>query len=116
MGVTIALCARKGENPINMKRRIVITLFSLLFLFASTPRTQAFDDGSYEAVAADVVAVRPLCFIATLLGSAFFLVALPVAAISGSTHRTAEALVLHPARATFTRPMGELSSLTGDLN
>ena len=94
-----------------MKRRIVMMLFCLVFLAASTPNTSAFDDGSFEAVAADIIVVRPGCFIATVLGSALFLIALPVAAISGSTHDTAEALVLHPARLTFQRPMGELSSM-----
>jgi len=81
------------------------------FLLASSPQTHAFDDRSFEAVAADVIVVRPVSFVATILGSALFLVALPVAAISGSTEQTAEALVLKPARATFTRPLGDLSSL-----
>ena len=86
-------------------------LLCLLFLASSAPNTSAFDDGSFEAVAADIIVLRPGCFIATVLGSALFLVALPVAAVSGSTHETAEALVLHPARLTFQRPMGELSSV-----
>ena len=95
-----------------MKRRIVIMLFSVAFLAASTPRIEAFDDHSFEAVATDVLVVRPFCFVATVIGSALFLVALPVAAISKSTPQTAEALVMHPARMTFSRPMGELSTLT----
>jgi hypothetical protein len=95
-----------------MKRRIVVTLISLLFLAASTPRVQAFDDNSYEAVVADALVVRPLGFVATVLGSALFVVALPVAAISGSTHETAEALVLKPARFTFKRQMGDMSAMT----
>ena len=94
-----------------MKRRIVIMLFSIMFLAASTPRTHAFEDYSYEAIATDVLAVRPLTFVATIIGSVFFVVSLPVAAISGSTAQTAETLVLRPARATFTRPVGDLSNL-----
>jgi hypothetical protein len=93
-------------------RRILILTLSAVFLAATTPNTSAFDDGSFEAVAADALVVRPFSFVATVLGSAIFVVALPVAAISGSTSQTAEALVLKPGRATFTRPMGELSSLT----
>jgi hypothetical protein len=87
-------------------------LVSAIFLAASTPRTSAFDDGSFEAVAADAIVVRPFSFVATILGSALFIVTLPVAAISKSTSVTAEALVLKPGRMTFTRPMGELSTLT----
>jgi hypothetical protein len=93
-----------------MKRTLTLVL-SAIFLAASTSTTRAFDDGSYEAVAADVIAVRPLCFVATIVGSALFVVSLPVAAISGSASKTAEALVHQPARATFTRPIGEMSSL-----
>jgi hypothetical protein len=94
-----------------MKRRIVVSLVSLLLLAASTPRVHAFDDSSYEAVAADALVVRPLGLVATVLGSALFVVTLPVAAISGSTHETAEALVLKPARFTFKRPMGDMSAM-----
>src|SRR5688572_10413155 len=92
-------------------RRTVILLLCVSFLGASTPSTRAFDDSSFEAVAADVVVVRPVSFLATVLGTALFVVSLPVAAISGSTSRTAEALVLRPGRMTFTRPLGELSGL-----
>ena len=81
------------------------------FLAAGAPRTHAFDDRSFEAVAADAIVVRPLSFVATVLGSALFVVVLPVALISKSTSQTAEALVMRPARATFTRPLGDLSSL-----
>ena len=92
-------------------RRILILMLSVMFLTATAPRTSAFEDGSFEAVAADALVVRPFSFVATILGSAIFVVALPIAAISNSTSETAEALVLKPGRATFTRPMGELSSL-----
>jgi hypothetical protein len=93
-------------------RRILVLIVSAAFLAASAPSTSAFDDGSFEAVAADALVVRPFSFVATVLGAALFVVALPVAAISKSTSETAEALVAKPARMTFTRPMGELSTLT----
>ena len=93
-----------------MKRNVLI-LISALFLAASALSTSAFDDGSFEAVAADVIVVRPLSFVATLLGSALFVVSLPVAAISDSVADTSEALVFTPGRMTFTRPMGELSTI-----
>jgi hypothetical protein len=49
--------------------------------------------------------------VATLLGTAVFIVALPVAAISGSIKQTADTLVVTPAQATFTRPIGDFSTL-----
>jgi hypothetical protein len=93
-----------------MKRNFLI-LISALVLTASAPSTSAFDDGSFEAVAADIIVVRPFSFVATLLGSALFVVSLPVAALSDSVADTTEALVLTPGRMTFTRPVGELSTI-----
>jgi hypothetical protein len=63
------------------------------------------------AVAADAIFARPMCFAATVIGSALFVVCLPVAAISHSVKHTAHVLVVKPARATFTRPLGDLDDL-----
>ena len=52
---------------------------------AYAPQASAIEDGSAEAIAADILVVRPLCFAMTIIGSALFVVALPVAAISKST-------------------------------
>jgi len=46
-----------------------------------------------------------------LIGSAFFIIALPIAAMSHSVKKTADTLVVAPAQATFTRPIGDFSSL-----
>ena len=95
-----------------MKTRIITVACIVALLLACTPRVNAgVDDGSAEAIAADVLVVRPLCLVMTVIGSALFIVALPVAAISKSTRQTAHALVVRPARATFTRPLGNLSDL-----
>lgn len=94
----------------SMKKRI-LPLLTVLLVATSAPAAHAWDDGSFEAVAADIVVVRPFSFVATVLGSALFVVSLPVAAISGSTAETAEALVFTPGRMTFTRPLGEVSTL-----
>ena len=62
-------------------------------------------------VVADAIVVRPACFVATIVGSAFFVVSLPIAVASKSVHQTADALVVGPAKATFTRPLGDLEAL-----
>lgn len=62
-------------------------------------------------VVGDVALVRPGCFVATVIGSAVFIVALPIAVISGSVKETADTLVVQPAEATFTRPIGDFSTL-----
>jgi hypothetical protein len=95
-----------------MKTRIVTLGCITAILLAGAPQTQAIEDGSSEAVAADVLVVRPACFVATIIGTALFIVALPVAAISHSTRQTARTLVVRPAQATFTRPLGDMTDLT----
>jgi hypothetical protein len=62
-------------------------------------------------ITGDVVLARPGCFLATIFGSAVFVVALPFAAMSGSVRSTADSLVVGPAKATFTRPLGDFSTL-----
>jgi hypothetical protein len=90
----------------------LLTLVSVLVLTLGsvTPCVASNDSGALEAVA-DVLVVRPGCFVATVLGSAVFVVALPAAAISRSIPHTAKVLVVAPAQATFTRPVGDLDSL-----
>ena len=61
--------------------------------------------------AADALVVRPVCLVATVIGSAVFVVALPWAAASGSIKKAAHALVVRPAAATFTRPLGDMDAL-----
>ena len=76
----------------------------------SISTSRAADDKAIDAIA-DVTLVRPGCFIATVIGSAFFVVALPFAAASGSVKQTAHTLVMQPAQATFTRPVGDFTTL-----
>jgi hypothetical protein len=94
-----------------MKTRFLTVLCTLAILLAHVPPASAMEDGSPEAIAADIIVVRPACFVMTIIGSALFVVALPVAAISHSTHATADALVVKPAHATFTRPWGNMTDL-----
>lgn len=93
------------------KARFISWLVLACFVASVTP-SYAMEDGSPEAVVADTIIARPACFVATILGGAFFVVALPFSSISGTVDKTAEALVVKPARATFTRPLGDLSDLT----
>jgi hypothetical protein len=93
-----------------MKTRILILFFAIVFGMGNITISRASDDNDIATIA-DVALVRPGCFLATLAGSAVFLVALPFAAISGSIGSTADTLVLAPANATFTRPVGDFTSL-----
>jgi hypothetical protein len=84
-------------------------LCALTVLASATP-VHAEEDKTLDAIV-DVGAVRPGCFVATVAGSAIFVLALPFAAMSKSVHKTAHTLIVYPARATFTRPVGDYSSL-----
>ena len=83
----------------------------MLLVVALAQPAFALDDGSPEAIVVDTVVARPACFIATVLGGAFFVVSLPFAITSGTTDKVANTLVVKPAKATFTRPLGDYSSL-----
>jgi hypothetical protein len=66
---------------------------------------------SSGAIAADIVLLRPLGLVGTVLGTALFVAGLPFEAMSGDISGPAKRLVGQPAKFTFTRPLGE----TGDV-
>jgi hypothetical protein len=94
-----------------MKTQLITILCTMAILFACTNSSRADTAPDPAMVVADAVVVRPLCFVATVLGSAFFVVSLPVAATSKSVKKTARALVVTPGKATFTRPLGDFNAL-----
>jgi hypothetical protein len=94
-----------------MKTKLVSAVCVALMLTSATPCLADQIDDSVAAIA-DVTIVRPGCFIATVIGSALFVVALPFAAMSKSVKSTANTLVVKPAKATFTRPVGDMDALS----
>jgi len=59
------------------------------------------------AMLIDLIVVRPLGLVATLGGSAIFIVSLPFSALGGNAEDALESLVVSPAEFTFKRPLGE---------
>jgi hypothetical protein len=95
-----------------MKKLLLTPLCILALCFTHViPASAGTDTGA--AIAADVLVVRPVSLAATIIGTAIFVVSLPIAVVSGSTERAAEALVARPARATFTLPLGDFEALKG---
>jgi hypothetical protein len=94
-------------------KRTVIALLCVAFMAVGTPQCPASttDPG---AIAIDVLLVRPFCLLGTICGSAIFVVSLPIAIPSRSVRSAAHALVVKPAQATFTRPLGELEDMSDD--
>ena len=100
-----------------MKIKIIGVISALAIGLAGTTRSFAGDrppPADPAAIMVDTLLVRPLCLAATVIGGAVFVISLPVAATSKSVHRAAEALVVRPAEATFTRPLGDFDDLTDD--
>ena len=60
-----------------------------------------------EAMAGDLILVRPLGLVATILGTVGFIVALPFTIPSGSVGSSAKVFIVEPAQYTFTRPLGQ---------
>jgi hypothetical protein len=93
-----------------MKTKTITALFVAISMVATSTPCLAQQNEPLTMIA-DTVVVRPLCFAATAVGSVFFVVSLPFAAMSKSVKKTAHTLVVSPAKATFTRPVGDVDSL-----
>jgi hypothetical protein len=91
-----------------MKTKLLTTIVCVLALLLSTS-TPALASGDAEptSVVVDVVVARPVTFVLTVVGSALFVLSLPVAATSGSVNKAAKTLVAGPAKDTFVRPLGD---------
>jgi hypothetical protein len=92
-----------------MKIKLLTAIITFTLLSSATP-TYAYQDRSLDVVF-DAALVRPSCVIVTAAGSVLFVAILPFAAISGSVKSTGHTLVEVPAKAAFTRPIGDFSSI-----
>jgi hypothetical protein len=88
-------------------KKIMILCLTIVLILTSTPVLAADDDGFI--IIMDIVIARPFGLASLVIGSAFFVVTLPFAAMSKSTHKTADTLVGEPFRFTFIRPPGDFS-------
>jgi amino acid transporter len=97
-----------------MKTTSVSIVVAAILLVLSARPAAADSDSDFDntgAVAADALIARPLCFVATLVGTGLFIATLPIAVISRSVSKSANALVATPARLTFARKLGDFSEM-----
>jgi hypothetical protein len=87
-------------------KALTILCAATMGLATATPALAGCDPDP-GVVVADAVVMRPALFVTTVAGSALFVAVLPIAAISRSIKSTARALVVAPAKATFTRALGD---------
>lgn len=100
-----------------MKSKMIAVVCVLALVLTGTQRAFGSNHeppANPGSVAIDAVLVRPACFVATIVGSALFVISLPFAIPSKSVHRAAHALVVKPADATFKRPLGDFEDLSAD--
>jgi hypothetical protein len=91
-----------------MKTRSLAVTLCVLILAMTAPSASIASEGNGPAnMLIDVLVARPITFAATVIGSALFVVSLPIAATSHSTKSSAKFLVVGPAHDTFTRPLGD---------
>lgn len=97
-----------------LAKRLVAGLAAVAL--AVSPVTASAENGSLTGdrgsdMLLDTVFVRPIGLAATIVGVAAFIVSLPFTIPSGSVNAAAENMVAPPARATFTRPLGEFTEM-----
>lgn len=72
-------------------------------------RETAEDVPSAGAMGFDLLVVRPLGLVATVLGTGLFVLQLPLSLIQGEPPSDpAKKLVVEPAKFTFSRPLGQM--------
>lgn len=97
-----------------VKKRSLVFLIAavLLITWAASPvlakRKQSITGEDRNAVSMmfDLVVLRPLGLVATVVGTAFFVVSLPFSVLGGNTGEAAKKLMVEPAKYTFSRPLG----------
>lgn len=94
-----------------MKTKLITITCALALLSMGANTCSAQGSTDDLKMAADTLVVRPACLVATAVGASLFVIALPIAAISKSVKRSARVLVVRPAKATFTRPLGDMEAL-----
>ena len=90
---------------------IIVMLIVIPFATTAFAQMGADDDdkegNSGGKMLFDLLLIRPVGILATVIGSALFVVSLPFSAIGGNTKPAYKKMVKEPAKYTFTRPLGE---------
>lgn len=90
-----------------MSRLGLVLGMAVMLLLPQVAYSQAIEeDPSALAMAGDLLVARPLGLVATVAGTAIYLVSLPFSLAGGNAGEAGETLVVGPARATFARCLG----------
>jgi hypothetical protein len=86
---------------------VIIALVWTPFTGVLAQEEAMYEENNGGKMAVDVVLVRPLSFVASVLGAGLFVVALPFSALGGNVGPAWRKMVAAPGRYTFSRPLGE---------
>jgi hypothetical protein len=92
------------------KALVMITVAAMLCTtgaFSAFAVEEQLEQSSGEQMVADLFLVRPVSIVATVFGTACFLVGLPFTATGGNVGESYDKLIAEPAKFTFNRPLGE---------
>ena len=96
-----------------MSRIHSVAAAAVLALCVGSAQAQVTEDvdtaPSAVAMAADLLIVRPVSLVATVLGAGLFVVQLPLSIVQGEPpSEPARKLIVEPAKFTFSRPLGDM--------
>ena len=95
--------------------RSCVAMFLVLSMLATVPlayaesgytKTILEDEVSGEDMILDLVLLRPVGFVATVIGAVAFVVSLPFTIPLKQVDEAAKKMVVKPGKYTFTRPLG----------
>ena len=92
---------------------LIVVLFlcaTSLVHAAENPYMARTEDVSAEEIIVDGLLLRPGGLVATVVGTAVFVVTLPFSIPTKSVDKAAQKLIVDPARYTFVRPLGLIES------
>ena len=101
----------RSRAPIRPKLCACALLCALLVTSAARAEGPETGRSGVERVGAqtwDLVVLRPLGLVQTVVGAAFFAVAYPVSLVTGGSDHVVDYCIKSPVEQTFTRPLGEL--------
>ena len=92
---------------IHTLRRAVVAISCVALMAGSVPAMAQEGDASGLDMLGDLLLVRPVALVGTVLGAAVFVVSLPFTLPTRSANEAANVLVASPFEYTFNRPLGD---------
>jgi hypothetical protein len=102
----IQMCIFRKQSLVFLVAAVLLLAWAASPALAAEKQYVKGEDRNAVAMIFDLVILRPLGLAATVVGTAVFVISLPVSAIGGNTGEAAKKLVAEPVKYTFTRPLG----------